>query len=1225
MSEQIANSARIFISYSRKDGEEFATNLRLRLERDYSDLTLWQDRAQMEGGVGWWQQIEEALRHVEFLVLVATPEAMNSKIVAKEWRTARQQGVCIYPVQVPGLPLDFDVLPRWMRDVHFYDLNYEWETFIGHLRQKCTETRVPFMVPDIPDHFVERPTEFDTLIGSLLDREQSNPIAITTALHGAGGFGKTTLAAAVCHNENVITAFDDGILWVTLGEKPDVVGGLTKLYAALTGERVSFVDVEDATKVLVDALANKDCLIVIDDVWNTADLRPFLRGGIGCARLITTRISQIAIEAKATYIEVDEMTSNQAVDLLITNLDPLIEREPFRQMATRLGEWPLLLELANAFLRECIMFGDMPETALELLDESLDEEGITTINTEEADERRRGAAGALAASLRMLDKTEQARLFELAIFPEDTAIPITTVQQLWGEQLFSGKVQVRTRRLLQRLAGLAFCRLDLESGTLRIHDVIRQSLSARLGDVSSIHKRLLDAWGSLHVLPDMYAWQYVAYHLIGADRGTELRTLLLNYNWLCAKLKATDSASLIRDYDYFSPGDEVLRLVQGAIRLSAHKLAIDKDALAGQLYGRLVAAKQEDIRALLEMIGKTKRAWLRPLHPTLIPPGGPLLRILEGHTDEVYALAVLPADETSPMRIVSSGGGHSNNIYTLRIWEADTGKCVKVLQGSTPITALAVLPATEYSPAQIVSGGSDHIVRIWNTQTWEWVQELKGHTSRVSAIAILPGNETDPTRIVSGGDNTVRVWDVDTGNCVQVLEGHTGNVEALAILPASEHNPAWIISGSQDYDGEDNTIRVWNVAGNCVRLIEGHTGSVEALEVLPADEFGPARIVSGSGDYSDENDFALRVWDLTTGECLQVWAGHTGPVETLALLPGDENKPMQLISGGHDNTVRIWDVATGECVQVFTGHISWIHAVAVLTANDQRLAQVVSAGNDATVRIWDVGGRAGLSMLTGHTDPTTDVKVLPKDEHNLVRVISAGHDNTVRIWNATTGRCMQALKGHMDGVLAVAVLPANDHRSDQIVSGGQDKTVRIWDTMTGKCLQVLKGHTESVAAVTVQSADDYGLTRVVSGSLDDTIRIWDTTNWECVKVLRGHLLWVQALTVVPAGDNTPPRLISGGADNTVRVWDAVAGKLLSVLSGHTNRVTGVAALIYPDSRWWVVSTAMDRTLRVWNPITGDCEAVFYADAEMRCCDVSSDGLIVAGDNAGMVHFLRYTV
>jgi len=145
-------------------------------------------------------------------------------------------------------------------------------------------TRVPFMAPDLPIGFVQRPKQFEALRGLLLEGERKDSVAITTALTGAGGFGKATLAAALCHDEDIIEAFDDGILWTTLGETPDLTGALAKLHAGLTGERPAFKDGEDAATSLAERLEGKNCLVVIHDVWDRAHLEPFLRGGPGCAR-----------------------------------------------------------------------------------------------------------------------------------------------------------------------------------------------------------------------------------------------------------------------------------------------------------------------------------------------------------------------------------------------------------------------------------------------------------------------------------------------------------------------------------------------------------------------------------------------------------------------------------------------------------------------------------------------------------------------------------------------------------------------------------------------------------------------------------------------------------------------------------------------------------------------------------------------------------------------------
>ena len=56
------------------------------------------------------------------------------------------------------------------------------------------------MAGDLPEDFVARPEEFNKLLAMLVDTERSEPLAITAALRGAGGYGKTTLAKALCHN-----------------------------------------------------------------------------------------------------------------------------------------------------------------------------------------------------------------------------------------------------------------------------------------------------------------------------------------------------------------------------------------------------------------------------------------------------------------------------------------------------------------------------------------------------------------------------------------------------------------------------------------------------------------------------------------------------------------------------------------------------------------------------------------------------------------------------------------------------------------------------------------------------------------------------------------------------------------------------------------------------------------------------------------------------------------
>jgi hypothetical protein len=169
MSSQSA--ARIFVSYSHKDGAEYAANLRRDLEAQ--DFTLWRDLESLRGGRDWWSQIEEALRSksVEHFILVVSPAALASSVVRREIRLARQEGCEVSPIKGPGL-VNLNELPRWVGQLYDLDLPQHRSKLVQVLTGPSQQRRVPMMAPEPPADFVARPNEFDALKRQLLDASQ---------------------------------------------------------------------------------------------------------------------------------------------------------------------------------------------------------------------------------------------------------------------------------------------------------------------------------------------------------------------------------------------------------------------------------------------------------------------------------------------------------------------------------------------------------------------------------------------------------------------------------------------------------------------------------------------------------------------------------------------------------------------------------------------------------------------------------------------------------------------------------------------------------------------------------------------------------------------------------------------------------------------------------------------------------------------------------------------
>jgi TIR domain-containing protein/NB-ARC domain-containing protein len=319
------SQGRTFISYSRKDGAEFAGWLRGWLNE--RNLSVWQDIVALEGGRDWWSQIEEALKSkaLQHFILVVTPAALDSRIVRTEIRLARQEGKTFCPIKGPSLK-DLNTLPRWLGQIYDLSLSEHQTTLIRVLQDVSRQKRVPMMAPEPPNDFVERPREFDALKRQLLDAKGDAVTAITAALRGAGGYGKTTLAKALAHHPDIQDAYFDGILWAEIGEKPDrLLATLSDLIVLLSGERPALETINAAAAKLGEALGDRRILLIVDDAWREQDLRPFLQGGPRCVRLVTTRIDSV-LPQTALRQSVDAMQAGEALRLLSAGLHRMVRK-----------------------------------------------------------------------------------------------------------------------------------------------------------------------------------------------------------------------------------------------------------------------------------------------------------------------------------------------------------------------------------------------------------------------------------------------------------------------------------------------------------------------------------------------------------------------------------------------------------------------------------------------------------------------------------------------------------------------------------------------------------------------------------------------------------------------------------------------------------------------------------------------------------------------------------
>ena len=410
----------------------------------------------------------------------------------------------------------------------------------------------PFPRVQLPENFVERPDALNAVKAKLLKEDEQT--LVVSAISGLGGLGKSVLATALVLDPAVQDRFADGILWVTLGQRPDLLTLLGDWIRQLDKSRESYSanTVEASSRYLGNLLAERRMLLVVDDVWNAAHVEWFRVGGRLCRVLVTTRE---AVIAGAERYSLDLMSPQEALALVRGELGPKWSaemEEPALAFARLLGYLPLAVRLMAVQVTRGRKWETLRKAFLNETKRlrALDYPGVRLAELSEEEQRQYSLRACFGLSLDRL-KEDSLEYFErfvwLGVLPEDVTIQQRMAMTLWDVEDWEAEETLLT--LYERSFLTSGVRTFEEEPTYRIHDLMHdmarnlveqgalnlsiQNPKSKIQNLPLAHQQLLERyranapdrrWPSLP--PDGYIHRHLTWHMEQANWINEIHTLM---------------------------------------------------------------------------------------------------------------------------------------------------------------------------------------------------------------------------------------------------------------------------------------------------------------------------------------------------------------------------------------------------------------------------------------------------------------------------------------------------------------------------------------------------------------------------------------------------------------------------------------------------------------------------------------------------------------------------
>lgn len=188
--------------------------------------------------------------------------------------------------------------------------------------------------------------------------------------------------------------------------------------------------------------------------------------------------------------------------------------------------------------------------------------------------------------------------------------------------------------------------------------------------------------------------------------------------------------------------------------------------------------------------------------------------------------------------LATCGDVHSNSIRIYDLRDSSSSPA-KVLPGHRDLVSSLVF---RHNSHNLLSSSFDRSVRIWNVDEGSFIEELFGHTGKITSVDCLSRERC----VTAGEDISVRLWKIPEESHLVLSGKHVGPIDCVKMV-----NESVFVSGSQE-----GTLALWGASSRRpTSVITNAHGPSQWINSVAAIR-GSDVIASGS------SDGLIRVWEL---------------------------------------------------------------------------------------------------------------------------------------------------------------------------------------------------------------------------------------------------------------------------------------------------------------------------------------------------------------------------